>query len=146
MRDFIKKNRKYEGFTLIELMVVVAILGTLVAIAVPRFAELMRKAKEGSTKGNLGVLRSCIKTYYAKNEGVYPNTMTDGIIPEYLEELPPVRIGSYNHPERSGETATDNDASLTDGWVYPDSSSNMFGNVWVNCTHTDTTGKIISSW
>ncbi|HAX61097.1 MAG TPA: prepilin-type cleavage/methylation domain-containing protein [Elusimicrobia bacterium] len=146
MGCFVKKNHKLNGFTLIELMIVVAILGTLAAIAVPRFAELMRKAKEGSTKGNLGVLRSCIKTYYAKNEGIYPTTMTDGIIPEYLEELPPARIGAYEHPERSGETSTDNDASLTDGWVYPDSSSSMFGNVWVNCTHPDTKGIIISSW
>lgn len=146
MCDFIKKYHKYEGFTLIELMIVVAILGTLAAIAVPRFAELMRKAKEGSTKGNLGVLRSCVKTYYAKNEAMYPTTMTSGIIPEYLEELPPARIGAYEHPERIGETATDNDASLTAGWVYPVSGSNMFGNVWVNCTHADTLGKIISSW
>ena len=134
------------GFTLIELMIVVAILGTLAAIAVPRFAELMRKAKEGSTKGNLGVLRSCVKTYYAKNEGVYPDTMTGGIVPDYLEELPPARIGAYEHPERSGETATDNDASLTDGWVYPNSTSNMFGQVWVNCTHMDTKQIIISTW
>lgn len=146
MGYFVKKNRIYAGFTLIELMIVVAIIGTLAAIAVPRFAELMRKAKEGSTKGNLGVLRSCVKTYYAKNEGMYPTTMTDGIIPEYLEELPPARIGAYNHPERSGETSTDNDASLTDGWVYPDSTSNKFGNVWVNCSHSDTKGNIISAW
>ncbi|MFA5779028.1 MAG: type II secretion system protein [Elusimicrobiota bacterium] len=146
MDCFIKKNRKYEGFTLIELMIVVAILGTLAAIAVPRFAELMRKAKEGSTKGNLGVLRSCVKTYYAKNEGVYPDTMTGGIVPEYLEELPPARIGAYNHPERSWETPTENDASLTDGWVYPDSLSDDFGKLWVNCTHSDTKGIIISSW
>jgi hypothetical protein len=106
----------------------------------------MRKAKEGSTKGNLGVLRSCVKTYYAKNEGVYPDTMTGGIVPEYLEELPPARIGAYNHPERSGETSATNDASLTAGWVYPDSLSDDFGKLWVNCTHSDTKGIIISSW
>lgn len=146
MDDFIKKNSLSDGFTLIEMMIVVAIIGTLSAIAIPRFAELMRKAKEGSTKGNLGVLRSCVKTYYAKNDGSYPDTMTGGIIPGYLEELPPARIGAYNHPERNGETAIENDASLTDGWVYPDSSSDGFGNIWVNCTHSDTKGIIISSW
>ena len=94
--------RTNKGFTLIELMVVVAILGTLAAIAVPRFAELMRKAKEGSTKGNLGVLRSCVKTYYASNDGTFPQMLKTGLITKYLAELPPARIGAYNHPERSG--------------------------------------------
>ncbi|MFH0948064.1 MAG: type II secretion system protein [Elusimicrobiota bacterium] len=139
-----KKPLTTSGFTLLELVIVIAILGVLVAIAMPKWIDLMRKAKEGSTKGNLGVLRSCVKIYYAKNEGIYPNAMTGGIVPEYLEELPPVRIGY--HPERNGETAVTNDASSTDGWVYPDSSSSDFGKLWVNCTHLDTKQIIISTW
>jgi len=126
-------------------MLVIAIIGTLAAIAVPRFADLMRKAKEGSTKGNLGVLRSCLKIYYAGNDGTFPTKLAD-MIPKYIEKIPPARIGAYNHPERSGETATTNDASLTDGWVYPNSTSSKFGQVWVNCTHLNTKQTIISSW
>ena len=135
------------GFTLIELMIVVAILGTLAAIAVPRFAELMRKAKEGSTKGNLGVLRSCLKIYYAGNDGTFPETLAD-MTPKYIEELPPVRIGAYGHLDKSDErTATnDVDAASGGGWVYPNSSSSEFGQVWVNCTHLDTKQIIISTW
>ncbi|MEW6557247.1 MAG: type II secretion system protein [Elusimicrobiota bacterium] len=142
-----KLNREPFGFTLVELMVVIAIVGTLAAIAVPRFADLMRKAREGSTKGNLGVLRSCIRIYYARNEGEFPSNLA-GLTTQYIEELPLTRIGAYGHPDKTDEmTATnDIDADTGGGWVYPDSSSSDFGKVWVNCTHKDTKQEIISTW
>ncbi|HND64395.1 MAG TPA: prepilin-type N-terminal cleavage/methylation domain-containing protein, partial [Elusimicrobiota bacterium] len=58
-----------SGFTLIELMLVVAIIGLLAAIAVPKFANLVIKAKEASTRGKLGTVRSALSIYYADNEG-----------------------------------------------------------------------------
>ena len=139
------KLTRYKGFTLIELMVVIAIIGTLAAIAIPKFAELMRKAKEGSTKGNLGVLRSCLRIYYASNDGTFPGTLSV-MIPKHIEELPPVRIGDYNHLDRNGERADTLDSDTVAGWVYPAPGSYDFGRVWVNCTHLDTKQIIISSW
>ncbi|MBI3565196.1 MAG: prepilin-type N-terminal cleavage/methylation domain-containing protein, partial [Elusimicrobia bacterium] len=65
-----KKNKK--GFTLIELMIVVAIIGILAAIAIPKFAELIRKSGEGASKGNLGSIRSALSIYYGDMEGTYP--------------------------------------------------------------------------
>lgn len=135
-----------KGFTLIELMIVVTIISILALVVIPKFNNLMQSAKEGSTKGNLGVLRSAIKMYYAENEGLNPSTLTAGLIPKHLNELPPVRIGTYNHPIRSGEISATDDPNAVAGWVYPDLSTPDFGKVWVNCTHTDTKGEIVSTW
>ena len=66
-----RPSAKY-GFTLIELMIVVAIIGILAAIAIPKFASLIRKSGEGASKGNLGSLRSALSIYYGDMEGQYP--------------------------------------------------------------------------
>ncbi len=68
-----------HGFTLIELMLVVAIIGLLAAIAIPKFGNLVIKAREASVKGALGTLRSAISIYYANNEGQYPYLNGSGL-------------------------------------------------------------------
>jgi prepilin-type N-terminal cleavage/methylation domain-containing protein len=66
---------RQKGFTLIELMIVVAIIGILAAIAIPRFAQMLEKAREGSTKGNLGSLKSAASIYYGDQQGIWPTTL-----------------------------------------------------------------------
>src|SRR5258708_10880139 len=67
-----KKSKMTKGFTLIELMIVVAIIGILAAIAIPQFANLVSKSQEGRTKANLGSIRSALSIYYGDTEGWYP--------------------------------------------------------------------------
>jgi prepilin-type N-terminal cleavage/methylation domain-containing protein len=66
------RNRGDSGFTLIELMLVVAILSLLAAIAIPKFGNMIIKAKEAAVKANLGALRGALTIYYSDNEGIYP--------------------------------------------------------------------------
>jgi len=61
-----------RGYTLGELMIVVAIISILIVIAIPKFADILRKSNEGSIKGNLASLRSALTLYCASMEGYCP--------------------------------------------------------------------------
>ncbi|MCX6826568.1 MAG: prepilin-type N-terminal cleavage/methylation domain-containing protein [candidate division Zixibacteria bacterium] len=59
------KFSNHRGFTLIELAVIIAILGILVAVAIPKYSDLTAEAKAAACKGAIGGLRSGISIYYA---------------------------------------------------------------------------------
>ena len=62
----LRKLRNRKGFTLVELMIVVAIIGILAAIAIPNFLNFRLKAKTSEAKSNLGAIRSTQVAYYAE--------------------------------------------------------------------------------
>lgn len=140
------KPRKAKGFTLIELMIVVAIIGILAAIAIPKFAELIRKSKEGATKGNLGALRSALTIYYSENE-MFPDTaanVTTYLKTKYIEAIPTADVGTTAY---HGKSAAINAAGTDDGaWGYVRSADGNSGIMQVNCSHTDTKSTTISIW
>ena len=139
---------KKSGFTLIELMIVVAIIGILAAIAIPKFAELIRKSGEGASKGNLGSIRSSLSIYYGDMEGQYPaqiGALT--IAGKYLSAVPNAKTPNYH-----GDTSVEADgvlSTVTDagGWWYNNvvGDANV-GQMIVRCTHTDSKGSIWTSY
>ncbi len=70
----LQKMRKTEGFTLIELMIVVAIIGILAAIAIPNFLNYQCKSKQSEAKQSLGTIAKNQEAYFAEHDGYADTT------------------------------------------------------------------------
>lgn len=138
------RARARAGFTLIELMIVVAIIGILASIAIPKFADLIRKSNEGSTRGNLGAFRSAIGIYYSDMEGQFPSDPASLTIGgRYLRTVPLGRTPSY-HADSTAVALGTSAGGIDDSgaWIYDDIAGDQsYGQVFVNCSHTDTKGS-----
>ena len=76
-----------RGFTLIEMLVVMAIVALLLAIALPRYFGSLNKSKDVVLKENLQVLRTTLDKYLA-DKGRYPETLQDLVDQKYLRAVP----------------------------------------------------------
>ncbi len=69
--------RNSKGFTLIELMIVVVIIGILAAIAIPNFISMQDRAREGSVKANMHTIQLAAEDFAVQSDGVYPTAAAD---------------------------------------------------------------------
>ena len=81
------QRRSESGFTLLELIVVIAIVGILAAVAMPKLKDVPRKANEAVLKTNLHTLRDVIDQHYG-DKGRYPASLEALVEGGYLRKIP----------------------------------------------------------
>jgi len=76
-----------RGFTLVEMLVVLAIVALLLSIALPRYFASLDEAREVALRENLRVLRQAIDRY-AADRGGYPQNLDELVVQKYLKAVP----------------------------------------------------------
>jgi prepilin-type N-terminal cleavage/methylation domain-containing protein len=79
-----ERSNQSKGFTLIELMIVVVIIGLLAAIAIPNFQRLVRRSKDGSVRSNIHVIQTGMEVFAIDNDAVYPQPADDAELQSLL--------------------------------------------------------------
>ena len=78
---------KRNGFTLVELMVVLAVIALLLSVVVPDYMGKMRRAEEAVLQQNLALMRDSLDKHYA-DTGKYPTALEDLVSKHYLRAIP----------------------------------------------------------
>jgi general secretion pathway protein G len=87
MTGRIARQRQASGFTLLELIIVIAVIGILATIALPNLKDIPRRAAESVLKSNLRTFRDVIDQYRA-DKGHYPATLEALVEDGYLRSIP----------------------------------------------------------
>jgi general secretion pathway protein G len=79
--------KRIKGFTLVELMVVLAVIALLLSVVVPDYMGRMRRAEEAVLQENLAVMRDALDKHYA-DAGKYPASLEELVAKRYLRSIP----------------------------------------------------------
>jgi len=96
------KRKQDAGFTLMELMIVMAIIGVLTVVAVPSFIGAIKQAKEAALKEDLHVMRAAIDSYTMDKQKA-PQSLDDLITDGYLRAVP---VDPFTHAKDTWATET----------------------------------------
>ena len=154
-------DRKRRGFSLLELVIVVVILGIIAAIAIPRMSRGSEGAADSALKSNLAVLRNAIDLFVAEHDGVIPtganienslqqfsdklgttfsaSKTTTAFFGPYVRSVPALPVGA-----RKGSTGIAAADSKGIGWIYDASTGAISANT--SASEKDAAGVLYSAY
>ena len=154
-----RKATSRRGFSLLEMLLVVVIIGLVAAIAIPRMSRGAAGAADAALTGNLAVLRDAIDRYATEHAGTFPTAAnianqltlysssagatsatkdTTYIYGPYVRKAPALPVGAKKGG--SGIAAADG-ASV--GWIYTETTGDIKANT---TTETDASGVLYSTY
>lgn len=159
-----RKTNRRSGFTLLEVMLVVVILGLVAAIALPKLSRGAQGTADTAVASNLAVMRTAVDLFQTEHNGTYPSSTPATFIAQltqysdisgntnatktatfcygpYLRAVPQLPIGAAK-----GNTGVATAAGANVGWIYDGA-----GNIKTNTTDTspveaDSNGKLYSAY
>ena len=152
MGDCTMKTRKNKGFTLVEILIVVVILGILAAIVIPQFSQASTDAKLSSLTSNLQSIRSQIELYKIQHNDELPGagtaTLVDALTDQtdiagaagtdygpYLQSIP---VNPFNNLNTIATgTAAASPLDNTTGWYFNTTTGEFWANDDFDATHGD---------
>ena len=130
------QGKREGGFTLIELIIVMAIIAILASIAVPSYLSSMKAAKEAVLKEDLHVMRSAIDSYTMDKQKA-PQSLDDLVQAGYLKAIPTDPI---THSDQTWVTNT------SDTYESVDESEPGIDDVHSGSQETGSNGQMYSTW